>query len=132
MRRIWGRWGWGCLKAEESSSSEPRGHLRFCWNGGIQAGVQGWGFRDLEALAERGCVWGMVVWALAGGCPGLLGWVEGRWMEERTPPQLREVSRLGLSYSILSLGGPERKGVDWGAAFQTLPASFLSPLPSLT
>lgn len=43
MRRIWGRWGWGCLKAEEPSSPEPRGHLRFCWNGGIQAGVQGWG-----------------------------------------------------------------------------------------
>ena len=52
MRRIWGSGWWGCLKAQEPSCSEPRGHLRFCQNRGIRLVCRVWVI-DLGALAEE-------------------------------------------------------------------------------
>ena len=65
-----------------------KGHLRVCQNVGIQAGVQGEGSRIWEPWLKRGYV-GLVGrgnsgWALEGGCPGVLGWVEVDG-EEDTP-----------------------------------------------
>lgn len=81
---------------------------------------------------KRGCVgygglgsqW-WVSWS-----PGLGWW---RWMKQGQPPQLREVSRLRacLRASFLQVA---QRGREWNReeTFETLPVSFLAPLPSLT
>lgn len=77
-------------------------------------------------------MWGTVAWALSGGCPGVLGWAGGGGWRGGQLPQLSEVSRLGacLRASFLQVA---QRGREWNReeTFETLPASLLSPLPSL-
>ena len=77
-------------------------------------------------------MWGTVAWALSGGCPGVLGWAGGGGWRGGQPPQLREVFRLGACFRASFLQVAQR-GREWNKeeTFETLPASFLSPLPSL-
>ena len=93
--------------------------------------------RDLEPWMKRGCIW-LAGWGNSGSAPGggytgVLSWAGWRWMEGRTPPQLREDSRLRSYLRAYSLQVTQSRREENGEqTVQTSPASLLSSLPSLT
>ena len=93
--------------------------------------------RDLEPWLKRVvCVVGGVgeQWLHScGGCPGVLSWAGWRWMEKRSPPQLREDSRLRSVLEHILSRWPRAEGKRMGSRqFRPVqPHSCPLPLPHL-